>query len=214
MLYCAEALGHAYTHHMLTTCQEHAMSPTVDDIIAELKALTPDDTGIYRFYQLNAQLTQLLGPTQAMSVLMQDVFSAVGPDRAHAFLAALQRNVGAQRAKDLVDQADAEPDPKRAIKLLQRALKDGGTGIQAGKAYQSLGSRYEELGDSKRAIECYTKAIEGGVPNAFSYFWRGQLYFQRGERDSAQRDFEQALALGLSSPEHETAEEYLEQLRQ
>src|SRR5262245_38769250 len=143
------------------------MPPTVDDIIAQLKALTPDETGIYRFYELNAQLTQLLGPTQAMNALMQDVFGVVGPDRARAFLAALQQNVGTQRAKDLVDQADAEPDPKRAIKLLQRALKGGRTGIQAGKAYQSLGSRYEELGDSKRAIEYYTKAIEVDVPNAF-----------------------------------------------
>jgi len=190
------------------------MSLTADDIIAELKTLPLDDAGIYRFYDLNAQLTQLLGPTQAMSVLLQDVFGAIGPERARAFLAALQQNQGTQRAKDLVDQADGEPDPKRAIKLLQRALKDGRSGIQAGKAYQALGSRHEALGDSKRAIEYYTKAIEVGVPNAFTHFWRGQLYLQRGERVAAQGDFEQALAIGLFSPERETAEQYLEQFRQ
>jgi tetratricopeptide (TPR) repeat protein len=190
------------------------MPLTTDDIIAELKTLPLDDAGIYRFRELNAQLTQLLGPTQVMSVLMQDVFRAIGPERARTFLAALQRNHGTQRAKDLVDQANGEPDPKRAIKLLRRALKDGRTGIQVGKAYQVLGSRYEELGDSKRAIEQYTKAIEMDVPNAFTHFWRGQLYFQRGERVSTQRDFEQALAIGLFSPERETAEQYLEQLRQ
>jgi tetratricopeptide (TPR) repeat protein len=190
------------------------MPLTTDDIIAELKILPLDDAGIYRFYDLNAQLAQLLGPTQAVSVLMQDVFGAIGPERARAFLAALQRNHGTQRAKDLVDQADSESDPKRAIKLLQRALKDGRSGIQAGKAYQALGSRYEELGDNQRAIEYYTKSIEVGVQNAFTHFWRGQLYFQRGERVAAQHDLEEALAIGLFSPERETAEQYLEQIRQ
>lgn len=123
---------------------------------------------------------------------------------------------GDQRAKDLIDAADGELDPKRAIQLLHRALRYGRTGIQASKAYQGLGMRYEELGDTARAIKYYTKAMEAWHPSAILFFWRGELYYQRGQWTEARNDFEQALAFppgeGLVSPEREVAERYLVEL--
>jgi hypothetical protein len=116
---------------------------------------------------------------------------------------------GDQRAKDLIDEAEGEFEPREAIKLLHRALRYGKTGIQAGKAYQGLGTRYEELGQIARAIRYYTQALEVGGPNSFVLFWRGQLLYQRRQWAEAKADFEQALVLGLWSPEREEAEAYL-----
>lgn len=123
---------------------------------------------------------------------------------------------GDQRAKDLIDEADGELDPKRAVKLLHKALRYGRTGIQASKAYMGLGMRYEDLGDTARAIKYYTKAIGVGGPSAIILFWRGQLYYQRKQWKEARSDFEQALAFppgeGLVSPERELAESHLVEL--
>lgn len=119
---------------------------------------------------------------------------------------------GDQRAKDLIDEADGEFEPREAIKLLHRALRYGKTGIQAGKAYQGLGTRYEELGQLARAIRYYSQSLEVGGPEPFTLFWRGQLFYQRHQWADAKADFEQALALGLWSPEREEAEAYLVEL--
>jgi hypothetical protein len=136
-------------------------------------------------------------------------------------LAAMQEVIGDQRAKDLVDQAIEYLgfDPQYPIKLLHRALKYGQTGIQASGAYQELGSRYAGLGDYTKAIEYYTKSMEAWRPNAITLFWRGELYYQRGELEKAQVDFEAALGFSaryerLTSPEREKAEHYLVELRQ
>jgi tetratricopeptide (TPR) repeat protein len=123
---------------------------------------------------------------------------------------------GDQRAKDIIDVAYEEPDPHRAIKLLHRALKYGDTGIQASKAYGELGRLYEDLGDITQAITYYTRAIEVGVPEAYEFFWRGQLFYQLGQWEAARHDFEQALAFekGFFSPEREQAQCYLAEIEQ
>jgi tetratricopeptide (TPR) repeat protein len=117
---------------------------------------------------------------------------------------------GDQRAKDLIDLATEQPDPRRAIELLRRALQYGETGIQAGKAYGELGGRYADVGDSAQAIACYTRAIEVGIPNPYDLFWRGRLHYQLGDWEPARRDFKQALGMEhFWSPEREEAEAYL-----
>ncbi|MCI0526642.1 MAG: hypothetical protein L0Y56_04210, partial [Nitrospira sp.] len=73
---------------------------------------------------------------------------------------------GDQRAKDLIDTAEAEPDPKRAIKLLHKALRFGRVGIQASKAYMGLAMRFEDLDDEERAIKYYTTCLEAWQPDA------------------------------------------------
>ncbi len=98
--------------------------------------------------------------------------------------------------------------------MLHRALRYGRRGIQAGKAYQELGMIFEDLGKPQRAITYYTCSLVVGAPNPFTYFWRGQLYFQQGQRGLARRDFEQALELGLWPPECEEAEQYLHALNE
>ena len=131
-------------------------------------------------------------------------------------LRAIVGELGDQRAKELNDAADEEPDPRLRIKLLHSALRCGRHSIQATKAYQNLGSTYEDLGNVSRAIMYYTRAIEldevlGIVPIPALY-WRGQLLAQRGKRESAQRDFERALPLDVPSffpEEREFAEQYL-----
>jgi tetratricopeptide (TPR) repeat protein len=120
--------------------------------------------------------------------------------------------MGDERAKDLVDQAEGA-DAKTAIRLLKKALHYGKTGIQASKAYMELGGRYSDLGEPEKAIEHYTKSIEAyKEPNAFALYWRGELYYQQEEWAKARSDFEQAVAIGLSSPEYEQAQEYLSDL--
>jgi len=119
--------------------------------------------------------------------------------------------LGDQRASDLIDQAEAE-FLEHAIKLLERALAYGDTGLQAQAAYLGLGMRYEELGDEERAHDYYTKSIEtprAGQPNENALFWRGQILYRRGEFAKAKRDFELAVNLGLYSPEREQAQAYL-----
>ncbi|MEJ2746618.1 MAG: tetratricopeptide repeat protein, partial [Anaerolineae bacterium] len=125
---------------------------------------------------------------------------------------------GDQRASDLVDKADGVPDsnPKKAIKLLQKALKYGETGIQASKAYLGLGMRYEDLGKIDKAIEFYTKSMDALEPFSIALFWRGQLYYEQEQWDKAQSDFEQALSPEngeLDSMNRKEAEDYLAKLK-
>ncbi len=122
--------------------------------------------------------------------------------------------MGDQRADDLVNQAMEEPDADRAIRLLERALRYGKTGIPASRAYVELAGRYSDRGETKRAIAYYTKSIEASkIPNAYALYWRGELYYQQEEWDKALGDFERAVSIGLFSPECEQAQEYLAELR-
>lgn len=118
---------------------------------------------------------------------------------------------GDPRAHKLLDMASGAVHP-RAIRLCYRALGYGRTGIQASKAYQELGMRFEDLGQTQRAIRYYTRSLKVGPPNPWTYFWRGLLYHQQGHRELARNDFEQALALDLWPPECDEARQYLIEL--
>jgi tetratricopeptide (TPR) repeat protein len=121
-----------------------------------------------------------------------------------------------QEVDDLIDATAEDPDPARAVKRMQEAISSGLPQAQAARAYQVLGTRYEDLGSSEKAIECYTKSIEMYPNNPIVLFWRGELLFRQGRYDDAKVDFERALSLpplaGLFSPELEQAREYLAQI--
>ncbi len=118
--------------------------------------------------------------------------------------------LGNQRAGDLIDQAVEEPNPRRAIRLLNKALSYGQTGLYASSAYTELGGRYSDLGDAEKAIEYYTKSLEASdSPDAYTLFWRGQLYYEQEQWEQAQGDLERALSVGLCWPDSDQAREYL-----
>ncbi|MBI1877895.1 MAG: hypothetical protein HYR94_06655 [Chloroflexi bacterium] len=126
---------------------------------------------------------------------------------------------GEQRANDLVDGVVGYEDLVRAIQILHLALRYQATGIQASKAYKELGIKYEALKQERKAIDCYTKAMEVYTPEARLFLWRGELYYKLSEWDKAQQDIEQALSLqsslgwiDLFKDEQELAEEYLTKL--
>jgi tetratricopeptide (TPR) repeat protein len=108
-------------------------------------------------------------------------------------------SLGDQRAKDLIDSTDNERDPRRAIRLLHRALRYGRTSIQAAKAFQRLGMKYEDLGNARLAIKYYSEGIaldDGlGIAPIPTLYWRGRLLHQRGDVAAAREDFARALAL-------------------
>jgi tetratricopeptide (TPR) repeat protein len=121
---------------------------------------------------------------------------------------------GDQRAEDLVDWSMEQPSAL-AIQTLQKALTYGETGLYASTAYLELGNRYADIGDIDRAIESYTHSFAAyPTPNAYGLYWRGELYFRKGQWDKARDDFERAAALGLRSPESEQAQDYLSRIRE
>lgn len=122
-------------------------------------------------------------------------------------------DLGDQRAKDLIDEAEGEVDLRKAIDLLYKAVALGDSGIQASKAYIGLGMRHEDLGEIEQAINAYSKALTAWKPFALIYFWRGRLYFSIWRWDQALADFEKALAFqneeGLPQLERGEAANYL-----
>jgi tetratricopeptide (TPR) repeat protein len=89
--------------------------------------------------------------------------------------------------------------PKKAIKLLQKALTFGTRGIQASKAYFGLGMRYEDMGNIELAIENYSKAIEAYKSFGMVHFWRGRLYYKQQNWIEARADFEKALSFSVEN---------------
>ncbi len=165
---------------------------------------------------------QIQGLLQETKVVIEAVEALKLPieerlEEVYGHLIVTNEEFGDQRAKDLIDSAEGVPDsnPRKAIKLLQKALKYGGMGIQASKAYLGLGMRYEDLGEIVGAIEYYTKSMETLEPFSFAYFWRGRLYYEQGLWDKAQADFEQALSPEngeLDFMDHKEAEDYLRKI--
>lgn len=145
--------------------------------------------------------------------LLLQIDGAISQEYGHLLVTG--KDFGDQRASDLIDKADATT-PKTAIKLLQKALTFGTTGIQASKAYFGLGMRYEDVGNIELAIENYSKAIQAYKSFGMVHFWRGRLYYQQQKWIEARADFEKALSFsvenGLPSPEKEEARRYLEEL--
>lgn len=125
-------------------------------------------------------------------------------------------DLGDQRAKDLIDEAEGETDLRKAIDLLNEAIEFGDSGIQASKAFIGLGMRHEDLGEIEQAINAYSKALTAWKPFALIYFWRGRLYFLIRRWEQANKDFKQALAFqneeGLPQPERKEAENYLAEI--
>lgn len=126
-------------------------------------------------------------------------------------------DLGDQRAKDLIDEAEGETDLRKAIDLLNEAIEFGDSGIQASKAFIGLGMRYEDLGETELAVNAYSKVLTAWKPFALIYFWRGRLYFQLHRWAKARKDFKQALAFpdeeGLPQPEREEAVKYLNEIQ-
>lgn len=159
---------------------------------------------VSRLQQTVAGMQQLL---PRLTELLHSSYAPVSPE-------ALQALVGNQRVKDRIDAAREEPSHKRAIKMLNRALQDNPTDMQAGAIYMELGFRYGELGEIEQAIEYYTRSIEGGkVPNPWVHYYRGELYYRQEQWEEALHDFEQAAALEIYPPEREEAERYIAELR-
>jgi tetratricopeptide (TPR) repeat protein len=126
-----------------------------------------------------------------------------------------------QWVEDLIDIGNEEPDPRRAIQTFHLALRRQPTSAYAIAAYMGIAMNYEELGDKPKALENYTQAIAvDNYSNARLFFWRGELYYQLGERVKAKSDFEHALSISpgyppfreLSQDERETVEKYLAEL--
>lgn len=67
------------------------------------------------------------------------------------------------------------------------------------RAYSVLGSIYRDRGDSKRAVEQYTKSIEISS-NVDALFERGQLYESLGQHQKAIDDFTSAIDLIRDAP--------------
>lgn len=120
-----------------------------------------------------------------------------------------------QEADDLIDATVEDFNAARAVQRMEAAIDRIPIG-QAAAAYQVLGSRYEDLGDVDKAIECYAKSLEINRGNPIVLVWRGELLFQRGRLQEAKTDLEDALRVDLSGPglayEREKAEKYLERI--
>jgi tetratricopeptide (TPR) repeat protein len=159
---------------------------------------------VSRLQRIVAEMRQLL---PRLTELLQSSYSQISPDDWQAL-------AGNQQVEDRIEAARGQPSHKRAIKMLNRALQDSPTGMQASEIYMELGFRYGELGEIEQAIENYTKSIdEGKLPNPLVYYWRGELYYRQKEWDKAVHDFEQAVALGVYSPEREQAQQYITELQ-
>jgi len=164
-----------------------------------------------------ANFQQLLAETQAIASATEEAWLQLRRNLMGTYphLVVTDADFGDQRAKDLIDLAVGESNPRKAIKLLQRALRYGQTGIQASKAYLVLGNQYADLGDVDQAIASYSRSVEAWRdPLPMAIYWRGELYFRQNRRDEARRDFERVLEFGIWSPEREKAAEYLSLLRE
>jgi len=121
-----------------------------------------------------------------------------------------------QEIDDLIDKAVEDRNAGRAVKRLEDAIGMGIPEGQEAAAYQVLGTRYEDLGDSEMAIDSYSKSLDLHPDNPIVWFWRGELLFRNGQHYDAKSDFERALEFqpptALFSPESEQARDYLKQI--
>lgn len=105
----------------------------------------------------------------------------------------LPEEIGDQRAKDLIDDSDGADD-EVAVKLLKKALSYGQTGLQAHKAYQSLGNILERKGQYKEAFENYQLALSAlKKPSASTLLMLGLTCIKLGESKRGQDYLLQAI---------------------
>lgn len=101
-----------------------------------------------------------------------------------------------QEVKDIEDQAIEDMIPSIAVKRLEDALTKSMPDFQRAYVYMTLGMKYEDLNNSKKAIENYSKSIELYDGNSYSILYRGELYFQQGNYELAKQDIRKAIGLG------------------
>ena len=108
--------------------------------------------------------------------------------------ALLPEDDSSQEVDDLVDATVEDFDPSKAVARMEKAIARGMPGLRRSSVYMVLGTRYEDLEDLEKALESYTKSLAYVGRSPITLFWRGQIYYRRGDLDNAQVDFEQALA--------------------
>jgi tetratricopeptide (TPR) repeat protein len=89
---------------------------------------------------------------------------------------------------------------------LLRALSYGRESIQALKAYKDPGARYEHLGNLRRAVWYYTKALELAEDDAVTRCWRGLVHYRLGHWGEARIDLGVAVQPGVLHPRYSDEE--------
>jgi tetratricopeptide (TPR) repeat protein len=157
--------------------------------------------------QLDTTIIKMQELIPKLQELIQTMHSQFSPDD-------LQALTGNQKIQDKIEVSRNDHSHKRVINKINRILKDNPTQSQSSQIYLELGFRFSELGEIPQAIENYTKSIDlAKLPNAFAYFWRGELYYREKEWNKALKDFEQAISLEIYQPEQEQALQYISELK-
>jgi tetratricopeptide (TPR) repeat protein len=118
-----------------------------------------------------------------------------------------------QEVEDIEDQAIEEMIPLIAIKQLEDALAKEMPDFQRAYVYMTLGMKYEDLNNAKKAIENYSKSIELYEGNSYAILFRGELYFQQGNYELAKQDIHKAIGLdGLDEYNRNEGFSYLIQI--
>jgi len=92
-----------------------------------------------------------------------------------------------QEVDDLLDAVEGSPFTLTAIHQLEKAINDNVPGIQNPSVFLTLAIRYDDLGETQKAIENYTKSIEL-YDSGEAHLYRGELYYQQGEYEKARKD--------------------------
>jgi len=85
---------------------------------------------------------------------------------------------------------DALPHLNKAAELA-----DKGDSLTLNKVYVTMGAAYQKLGDTKGAMEQYSKALAINKSNPNVFLYRGNLYYQRESFGQALSDFKKVLDL-------------------
>lgn len=101
--------------------------------------------------------------------------------------------INSQEVKDLVDAANGDLFPALGINRLEDAIRKNTPGIQHTVVYLTLGTLYETLDNTEKAIDSYTKAIDLCDINAVAYLFRGELFYKQADYKKASQDFHKAL---------------------
>ena len=97
------------------------------------------------------------------------------------------------------DAALGASDPQRQIELYTTCLTKGGLPLsdQAG-AFTNRGVAYLKIGESDRALQDFSWAIEDDPNWGAAYIDRGLLYARRGDCAKAASDFDKAVAVSIA----------------
>jgi tetratricopeptide (TPR) repeat protein len=101
-----------------------------------------------------------------------------------------------QEVKDIVDLATENMVPSLAVKHLEDALTKNMPDFQKASVYMTLGTKYEDLNNTEKAIDSYSKSIELYNGNSYPLLFRGELYFQEGRYEHANQDIRKAIGQG------------------